>query len=63
MRKQHSKETKFKAALEAIQGDLTTAQIISKYEVSEGCLYKWKKQRNVLRNAIGRMILIFKKAW
>lgn len=44
MRKQHSKEIKFKAALEAIQGDLTTAQIISKYEVSEGCLYKWKKQ-------------------
>jgi transposase len=44
MRKQHSKEIKFKAALEAIQGDLTIAQIVSKYEVSEGCLHKWKKQ-------------------
>lgn len=44
MRKVHSKEVKFKAAVEAIQGDLTIAQIVSKYQVSESLVHKWKKQ-------------------
>jgi len=44
MRKVHSKEIKFKAALEALKGDLTIAQIVSKYQVAESCLHKWKKQ-------------------
>ena len=44
MRKVHSKEIKFKVALEAIQGDLTTAQIVSKYQASESLVHKWKKQ-------------------
>ena len=44
MRKTHSKEIKFKVALEAIQGDLTIAQIVSKYQVAESLVHKWKKQ-------------------
>lgn len=44
MRKVHSKELKFKVALEALRGDLTTAQIVSKYQVSDSLVHKWKKQ-------------------
>lgn len=44
MRKTYSKELKFKIAIEAIRGDLTIAQIISKYQVAESLIYKWKKQ-------------------
>ena len=44
MRKQHSKELKFKVAIEAIRGDLTVAQIVSKYEIAESLVHKWKKQ-------------------
>jgi len=32
MRKTHNKDLKFKVALEAIRGDLTIAQIVSKYQ-------------------------------
>jgi transposase len=35
---------KFKVALEAIRGDLTVAQIVSKYQVAESLIHKWKKQ-------------------
>jgi transposase len=44
MRKTHSKELKFKVAIEAIRGDLTIAQIVSKYQIAESLLHKWKKQ-------------------
>jgi len=44
MRKNYNANFKFKVALEAVRGDLTTAQIISKYQVAEGLIYKWKKQ-------------------
>lgn len=44
MRKQHRKELKFKVAIEAIRGDLTIAQIVSKYQIAESLVHKWKKQ-------------------
>ena len=46
MRKQksYSKEFKFKVAVEMIEGDLTIAEIISKYQVPRSVLNKWKKQ-------------------
>lgn len=44
MRKTHSKELKFKVAIEAIRGDLTIAQIVSKYQIAESLVHKWKKQ-------------------
>lgn len=43
MRKIHSKEFKFKVALEAIRGDLTIAQIMSTYQVAESLVHRWKK--------------------
>lgn len=44
IRRQHSKDLKFKVALEAIRGDLTIAQIVSKYGVGESLVHRWKKQ-------------------
>jgi len=44
MRKTHSKNYKFKVAIEAIRGDLTIAQIVSKYQVAESLVHRWKKQ-------------------
>lgn len=44
MRKTHSKDFKFKVAIEAIRGDLTIAQIVSKYQVAESLVHRWKKQ-------------------
>lgn len=44
MRKIHSKGFKFKVALEAIRGDLTIPQIVSKYQVASSLVHKWKKQ-------------------
>ena len=44
MRKTHSKEFKFKVALEAIKGDMTIAQIISTYQVAESLVHRWRKQ-------------------
>ena len=44
MRKTYNKDFKFKVALEAIRGDLTIAQIVSKYQVAESLVHKWKKQ-------------------
>lgn len=44
MRKNYNANFKFKVALEAVRGDLTIAQIISKYQIAESCVHKWKKQ-------------------
>jgi transposase len=44
MRKTYNSKIKFKIALEAMRGDLTIAQIVSKYGVSESLVHKWKKQ-------------------
>lgn len=44
MRKVHSKDFKFKIAIEAIRGDLTIIQIVSKYQVAESLVHRWKKQ-------------------
>ena len=42
--KSYSSEFKFKVALEMIKGDLTIAEIISKYEVPRSVLGRWKKE-------------------
>lgn len=42
--KQYSNEFKFKVALEMVRGDLTLAEIISKYQVPRSVLSRWKKQ-------------------
>lgn len=42
--KNYSNEYKFKVSLEMIRGDLTTAEIISKYQVPRSVLHRWKKQ-------------------
>jgi transposase len=44
MQKTFSKEFKFKVAMEAIRGDLTIAEIISKYQISKTAIHAWKKQ-------------------
>ena len=44
MQKTFSKEFKFKVAMEAIKGDLTIAEIITKYQVSKTAIHEWKKQ-------------------
>ena len=42
--KSYTSEYKFKVALEMIKGDLTIAEIISKYQVPRSVLSKWKKE-------------------
>ena len=42
--KSYNNEFKFKVALEMIRGDLTLAEIISKYKVPRSVLSRWKKQ-------------------
>ena len=44
MWKSYISSFKFKVALDAIRGDLTVAQIVSKYQVAESLIHKWKKQ-------------------
>lgn len=44
MQKTFSKEFKFKVAIEAIQGDLTIPELISKYQISKTAIHAWKKQ-------------------
>lgn len=44
MRKTYSKSFKFKVALEAIRGDMTLAQIVSKYQVAGSLIHRWKRQ-------------------
>ena len=43
-RKTYSKTEKAKIALDAIKGDLTLAQIASKYKVHTTQIHNWKKQ-------------------
>lgn len=43
MQKTFSKEFKFKVAMEAIKGDLTIAEIISKYGVAKTSIHEWRK--------------------
>jgi transposase-like protein len=43
MRKQYSKQFKFKVALAALRGDKTIAQLVSEYQVAESLIHKWKK--------------------
>lgn len=42
--KSYSGEFKFKVALEMVRGDLTLAEITSKYQVPRSVLSRWKKQ-------------------
>lgn len=44
MRKTYTKELKFKVALEALKGDLTIAEIVSRYQVPQSVIHKWRKQ-------------------
>jgi transposase len=44
MKKNYSNAFKFKVVLELIRGDLTIAQVIAKYQISQSVLHKWKKQ-------------------
>jgi len=44
IRKQHSKQTKFKAAMEVIKSEKTLAEISKVYGVHQSVLHKWKKQ-------------------
>ena len=45
--KSYTKEFKFKVAVEMIKGDLTIAEIISKYQVPRSVLSKWKKSQQL----------------
>lgn len=42
--KSYSNEFKFKVALEMVRGDLTLAEIISKYQIARSVAHRWKKQ-------------------
>ena len=46
MKKQRSytSEYKFKVAIEMVKGDLTIAEIISKYQVPRSVLSRWKRE-------------------
>ena len=49
MRRTHSPEFKAKVALAAIQGDLTMAELVKKFDVHANQITDWKKQ--LLSNA------------
>jgi transposase len=42
--KSYNNEFKFKVAIEMVKGDLTIAEIVSKYQVPRSVLTRWKKQ-------------------
>jgi len=44
MKKNYSNSFKSKVVLEVLRGDLTIAEIISKFQVSKSVIHKWKKQ-------------------
>ena len=44
IRKQHSKQAKFKAALELYKSEKTLSQICEEYGVHQSVVQKWKKQ-------------------
>jgi len=43
MQKNYSNSFKFKVVMEVIKGDLTIAEVISKYQISKSVIHKWKK--------------------
>ena len=43
MKKSFDNKFKFRVVLEVIKGDMTIAEIISKYQISESVIRKWKK--------------------
>ena len=52
MRKTYSKELKFKVDIEAVRGDLTMTEIISKHQIFQALLHSWKKQLLEEGNAV-----------
>ena len=44
MKKTYSGDYKLKVAVEAIRGELTIAEIMSRFQVPESLVYKWKNQ-------------------
>ena len=44
MRKTYSNEYKFKVAIEAIRGNMTIAQLVSRFQVAESLIHTWHKQ-------------------
>jgi transposase len=44
MRKRFNSNLKLKVSLEAIKGDLTIPEIVSKYDVSPAQIHRWRKQ-------------------
>jgi transposase len=44
IRKKHSKQIKFKAAMELIKSDKTVSQVCQEYGVHQSVLHRWKKQ-------------------
>ena len=52
MKKSFDNKFKFKVVLEAIKGDLTIAEIISKYQVSQSVIHKWPMGREAAETAI-----------
>jgi transposase len=44
IRKQHSKQVKFKAALEVVKSEKTLQEISTVYGVHQSVLQKWKRQ-------------------
>ena len=66
--KTYSKEFKFKVAIEMIKGDLTIAEIISKYQVPRSVLSKWKKKLldngpEIYKKVINQYNLIIMVIW
>lgn len=43
IRKQHSKQTKFNAAIDLLKNELTIVQLSQKYGVCQSILQRWKK--------------------
>lgn len=43
MQKNYSNSFKFKVVMEVIKGDLTVAEVMSKYQISKSVIHKWKK--------------------
>lgn len=44
IRRKHSREFKFKAAMDAIRGEITMAQLMQKYGVHSSQIHAWKRQ-------------------
>lgn len=44
IRKRYNAQEKAKIVLDILKGDMTQGQLITKYRINSGQLYKWKKQ-------------------